>query len=336
MHPMLNVAVRAARQAGRLINRASIDVEALRVTRKERNDFVTEVDKAAEDAIIEILLAAYPTHAIIAEESGVHPARGTVRIPRSQMLREAEHLWIIDPLDGTTNFVHGVPHYCISIALMERGVITQGLVYDPIRNELFTASRGRGAFLNDRRIRVSKRTRIDESLIGTGFPFRMVSELDAYFAILRPVMERAAGVRRAGAAALDMAYTAAGRFDAFFEMGLKPWDVAAGSLLVTEAGGLVGDFAGNASYFESEQIVAGAPKVFSAMIPLLESARRRLDQEAATQATAARVATAEADAAAAMPAPRTGAQAETQAGDPDAAPAEPPRRRLIRRKAAEG
>jgi myo-inositol-1(or 4)-monophosphatase len=268
MHPMLNTAVKAARQAGRLINRASLDSDALQVTRKERNDFVTEVDRAAEDAIIETLLGAYPRHSILAEESGHRPSAGGNR-DRTETLREAEHIWIIDPLDGTTNFIHGLPHYCISIALMERGVITQGLIYDPVRNELFTASRGRGAFLNDRRIRVSKRIRLEESLIGTGFPFRRIHDIDIYLKMLRPVMEKAAGIRRAGAAALDMAYTAAGRFDGFFELGLKPWDVAAGSLLVTEAGGLVGDFNGNASYMESEQIVAGTPKVFSALIPLM-------------------------------------------------------------------
>ncbi len=269
MHPMLNTAVKAARQAGRLINRASLDAEAMLVTRKERNDFVTEVDKASEEAIIGTLLAAYPSHAILAEESGHRPGTGGNRSAQASALKEADFIWIIDPLDGTTNFIHGVPHYCVSIALMERGVITQGLVYDPVRNELFTASRGRGAFLNDRRIRVSKRTRIEESLIGTGFPFRMIGQIDDYLEMLKPVMEKAAGIRRAGAAALDMAYTAAGRFDGFFELGLKPWDVAAGSLLGSEAGGLVGDFSGNASYLESEQVLAGAPKVFSALIPLL-------------------------------------------------------------------
>ena len=273
MHPMLNVAVRAARQAGRLINRASVDVETMQVTRKERNDFVTEVDRASEEAIIETLQSAYPSHAILAEESGHRPGKGG-KVPRADELSQLDHVWIIDPLDGTTNFIHGLPHYCISIALMERGVVTQGLVYDPIRNELFTASRGRGAFLNDRRIRVSRRTKLDESLIGTGFPFRMISQIDEYLAMLRPVMEKAAGIRRAGAAALDLAYTAAGRFDAFFELGLKPWDVAAGSLLVTEAGGLVGDFDGNARYLEGEQVLAGAPKVFSAMIAVLNPGQR--------------------------------------------------------------
>ncbi|MGE0311292.1 MAG: inositol monophosphatase family protein [Lautropia sp.] len=287
MHPMLNTAVKAARQAGRLINRASLDAEAMLVTRKERNDFVTEVDRASEEAIIGTLLAAYPSHAILAEESGHRPGTGGSRGAQASALREADFIWIIDPLDGTTNFIHGVPHYCVSIALMERGVITQGLVYDPVRNELFTASRGRGAFLNDRRIRVSKRTRLEESLIGTGFPFRMIAQIDDYLTMLKPVMEKAAGIRRAGAAALDMAYTAAGRFDGFFELGLKPWDVAAGSLLVSEAGGLVGDFSGNASYLESEQVLAGAPKVFSALIPLLVPGQSHRPQAAAPAAASA-------------------------------------------------
>src|SRR5690606_33837474 len=195
MHPMLNVAVRAARQAGRLINRASVDVETMQVTRKERNDFVTEVDRASEEAIIETLQSAYASHAILAEEAGHRPGKGG-KAPRGEDLAQLDHVWIIDPLDGTTNFIHGVPHYCISIALMERGVVTQGLVYDPIRNELFTASRGRGAFLNDRRIRVSRRARLDDSLVGTGFPLRRISQTAEHLRTLRPAMDRAAGLRR--------------------------------------------------------------------------------------------------------------------------------------------
>lgn len=267
MHPMLNVAVRAARQAGRLINRASIDVETVQITRKDRNDFVTEVDRASEAAIIETLLAAYPNHAILAEESGFRPGKGA---SDEQHWREAEHVWIIDPLDGTTNFIHGLPHYCISIALMERGVITQALIFDPNSNELFTASRGRGAFLNDRRIRTSKRFRLEDSLISTGFPFRRFTDQDQYLTVLRPLVEKGAVMRRTGSAALDLAYTAAGRFDGYFERGLKAWDVAAGSLIVTEAGGLVGDFNGNANYLEAGQVVAGNPKMFSALIPVLQ------------------------------------------------------------------
>lgn len=266
MHPMLNVAVRAARQAGRLINRASVDVETVQVTRKDRNDFVTEIDRASEGAIIETLLAAYPNHAILAEESGFIPGKSA---REDTPLKEVEHLWIIDPLDGTTNFIHGLPHYCVSIALMERGQITQGLVFDPNSNELFTATRGRGAFLNDRRIRCSKRFRLEDALIGTGFPFRPHRNPDTYLDVLRPLVEKGAIMRRSGSAALDLAYTAAGRFDAFFEVGLKPWDVAAGSLLITEAGGLVGDFNGNANYLEDGQMLAGTPKIFSQLVQML-------------------------------------------------------------------
>lgn len=269
MHPMLNVAVRAARQAGRLITRASVDIETVQITRKDRNDFVTEVDRASEAAIIETLLAAYPGHAILAEESGFQPGRfATSDTP----LREVEHLWIIDPLDGTTNFIHGLPHYCISIALMERGQVTQALIFDPNRNELFTATRGRGAYLNDRRIRVAKRFRLEDALLGTGFPFRRQRDEDVRLGILNPLVEKGAIMRRSGSAALDLAYTAAGRFDAFFDMGLKPWDVAAGGLMVIEAGGLMGDFSGNASHLEAGQVLAGNPKLFSQLVSLLQPA----------------------------------------------------------------
>ncbi|MCM5569474.1 inositol monophosphatase [Burkholderiaceae bacterium FT117] len=272
MHPMLNVAVRAARRAGRIINRASLDLDTVKVARKQRNDFVTEVDHASEEAIIDTLLTAYPGHSILAEESG-HSEGGQKGGGRMEQVLQAENIWIIDPLDGTTNFIHGLPQYGISIALMQRGVVTQAVVYDPSRDELFTASKGRGAFLNDRRIRVSRRTKLDESLVGTGFPFRKIDNLDQYLAMLRAVTEKAAGVRRPGAAALDLAYVACGRFDAFFELGLSPWDVAAGSLLITEAGGLVGNFSAEGDYLFAEEVVAGAPKVFSAMIALLRGTR---------------------------------------------------------------
>ncbi len=267
MHPMLNVAVRAARRAGRIINRGSLDLETLAVARKQRNDFVTEVDHASEKAIIETLLTAYPDHAILAEESG-HLVKGVAAGP-GHRIEHAEHVWIIDPLDGTTNFIHGLPQYGISIALMQRGVVTQAVVYDPNRDELYTATRGAGAFLNDRRIRVSRRQKLDEALIGTGFPYRKLDSLEEYLAIFRSLTERAGGIRRPGAAALDLAYVACGRFDGFFEMGLSPWDVAAGSLLITEAGGLIGDFHGEPDYLFSERVVAGSPKVFAAMIALL-------------------------------------------------------------------
>jgi myo-inositol-1(or 4)-monophosphatase len=272
MHPMLNVAVRAARRAGRIINRASLDLDTVKVARKQRNDFVTEVDRASEQAIIETLLSAYPGHAILAEESG-HTVGGQPREGRPDEVREAENIWIIDPLDGTTNFIHGLPQYCISIALMQRGAITQALVYDPNRDELFTASKGGGAFLNDRRIRVSRRARLDEALVGTGFPYRKIEQLDEYLAMMRAVTEKTAGLRRPGAAALDLAYVACGRYDAFFELGLAPWDVAAGSLLVSEAGGIVGDFKAEGDYLFSEEVLAGTPKVFAGMVGVLAGTR---------------------------------------------------------------
>lgn len=264
MHPALNIAVKAALRAGKIINRASNDLDLIKVELKQANDFVTEVDRKAEAAIIETLRDAYPQYGILAEESGATAGKGSA---------DGDYRWIIDPLDGTTNFIHGLPQYCISIALMERGVITQGLVYDPNRDELFTATKGRGAFLNDRRIRVASRTRLEESLIGTGFPFRRIEDLDRYLVMLKAVMQKAAGLRRPGAAALDLAYVAAGRYDGFFEIGLAPWDVAAGSLMVTEAGGLIGDFAGDAKHVFAEEVVAGTPKVFAQLLALLRDAK---------------------------------------------------------------
>jgi len=256
MHPMLNIAVRAARRAGSIINRASLNGGALNVRAKRVNDFVTQVDQAAEEAIIEIVRKAHPDHGFLAEESGKTPG-------------EAEYVWIIDPLDGTTNFIHGFPQYCVSIAVEHRGALAQGVVYDPVKNELFTASKGRGAFLNDRRIRVSKCTRLKESLVGTGFPFKELSRLDLYTGQLRNLIQGSAGVRRAGAAALDLAYVACGRLDAFWEMGLSPWDMAAGALLIQEAGGLVGDFSGEARYLQSGDMSAATPKVFPQLLEAL-------------------------------------------------------------------
>ena len=263
LHPMLNTAVKAARRAGNIINRASLDLDLVKVSAKQHRDFVTEVDHNAEAAIIETLLTAYPDHGILAEESG-----------RSATRKEAgadpDYLWIIDPLDGTANFIHGFPQYCVSIALTHKGQVTQAVVYDPTRNDLFTATRGRGAFLNERRIRVSRRARMDESLIATGFPFKNLEVLDNYLRMFRLMTEQSAGVRRAGSAALDLAYVAAGRFDGFFEIGLAPWDIAAGSLLVTEAGGLMGDFQGNAEdYLFRGDVLAGNPRIFGQMVQSL-------------------------------------------------------------------
>ncbi|GMU50242.1 MAG: inositol monophosphatase [Candidatus Desulfobacillus denitrificans] len=255
MHPTLNIAVKAARRAGGIINRASRDVEQIKVSAKRDKDFVTEVDKAAEAAIIGVLHEAYPDHAILAEESG---ASG-----------DSDFVWIIDPLDGTTNFIHGFPQYCISIAQTQKGVLQHAVIYDPNRNELFTASKGAGAYLNERRIRVSKRVKMNEALIGTGFPFRYFEHVDAYLGIFRDMMHKTAGVRRPGAAALDLAWVAAGRIDGFWELGLSPWDMAAGALLITEAGGLVGDLTGEANYLETGNIVGGNPKVFVQLLQII-------------------------------------------------------------------
>ena len=257
-HPMLNVAVRAARAAGAIINRAALDVEAVRVSQKQVNDFVTEVDHASEKAVIETLLGAYPSHGIWAEESG-----------REHGNAASDHVWLIDPLDGTTNFIHGFPVYCVSIALTVKGKVEQAVVYDPTRNDLFTATKGRGAFLNERRIRVSKRTQLKDCLISTGFPFRPGDNFKSYMNMMGEVMQRTAGLRRPGAAALDLAYVAAGFTDGFFESGLSIWDVAAGSLLVTEAGGLVGNFTGEADFMEQKECMAGNPRIYGQLVPIL-------------------------------------------------------------------
>ena len=254
---MLNIAVKAARKAGNLISRASRDLDLLKVEAKRKNDFVTEVDRAAEAAVIGVLREAYPNHSILAEESGL--TQGS----------QSEFVWIIDPLDGTTNFIHGVSQFAVSIGLKHKGIVTQGVVYDPAKNELFTATRGAGAFLNDKRIRVSKRDRIGDALIGTGFPFSKLDQLDRYIDMFRRITPQCAGIRRPGAAALDLAYVAAGRFDGFWEIGLNPWDIAAGALLVSEAGGLVGDFTGEPGYFDSGEIVAGNAKVFAQLLALV-------------------------------------------------------------------
>jgi len=262
MHPTLNVAIKAARRAGQIINRASLDVGHLKVSVKQQNDFVTEVDKAAEAVIIETLRETYPKHAILAEETG-----------RSGQ-DDSEFQWIIDPLDGTTNFIHGFPQYAVSIAMAHKGVLTHAVVYDPSRNELFTATKGAGAFLNDKRIRVSKRAKLDEALIGTGFPYRVFDHIEAYLAIFKEMTRRTAGVRRPGAASLDLAYVASGRLDGFWEFGLSPWDMAAGALLISEAGGLVGDLAGEANYLASGNIVCGTPKVFAQLLQVIDPHRK--------------------------------------------------------------
>ncbi len=247
---MLNIATRAARRAGDLIVRALDNIDYLTIDTKGRNDFVSEVDRTAEREIIRILRKAYPHHQFLGEEGG-----------RQGKGADEEYLWIIDPLDGTTNFLHGFPQFAVSIALQRRGVIEQAVVYDPLRQEMFTASRGRGAMLNNRRIRVSRQSSLEGALLGTGFPFKQQQHLDAYLNMFRALFRDSAGIRRAGAASLDLAYVASGRLDGFWEIGLKTWDMAAGVLLIQEAGGIVSDFTGGDRYFETGNIIAGTPRM---------------------------------------------------------------------------
>ena len=257
MHPMLNIATRAARAAGDIIVRYVDRLDELNVASKERNDYVSEVDRRAEDAIIRILRKAYPDHGILAEESGIQAGSSD------------EYQWIIDPLDGTTNFLHGFPQFSVSIALSHKGRLEQGVVYDPLRQELFTASRGSGAQLNNRRLRVAQRKGLEGALLGTGFPFKTHEHLEAYLAMFRDLLLETSGIRRPGSAALDLAYVAAGRLDGFWELKLKPWDMAAGVLLIQEAGGIVGDFTGGHKFMQSGNLVAGNPKVFAAIVKKL-------------------------------------------------------------------
>lgn len=256
MHPMLNIAVRAARKAGDIIARSVEHVDRLTVSSKQHNDFVSEVDRRAEQEIIHILRKAYPNHGFLAEESGQQQGD--------------DFLWVIDPLDGTTNFLHGFPQFAVSIALQVKGRLDQAVIYDPMSQDLFTASQGGGAQLNGRRIRVSQRKGLDGALLGTGFPFRQQALLEPYLETFRALFPHIADVRRPGSAALDLAYVAAGRLDGFWEFGLNKWDMAAGALLIQEAGGMVGDFGGGKDYLDSGNIVAGTPKVYEAMLKTLQ------------------------------------------------------------------
>jgi len=257
---MLKIALRAARKAGELIERALERVDVLAIETKGRNDFVTEIDKQSEQEIIYHLRKAYPDHAIRAEESGYNQGK------------DSDYEWIIDPLDGTTNFIHGIPHFAISIACKYKGQVEHAVVLDPIKREEFTASRGRGAALNGRRIRVSPRRGLEGALIGTGIPFSgfAYNNMTPYLASLQEIAGQTAGIRRPGAAALDLAYVAAGRFDAFWEMNLNEWDIAAGVLLVKEAGGLVSDFNGGNSFMDTGHIVCGTPKVFKPVLQIVQ------------------------------------------------------------------
>jgi len=257
VHALLNIAVRAARNAGEIIVRSMNRLESLQITSKGRNDFVTEIDQAAEREIIGHIRKHYPKHSFLAEESG--ETKGA----------DSDTVWIIDPLDGTTNFLHGFPVFSVSIACQHRGKLEHAVIYDPMRQEIFTASRGGGAHLENHRMRVSKQRGLEGALIATGFPYRANMEyIDSYLAMLRAVMENTAGVRRPGSAALDLAYVAAGRVDAFWEIGLKPWDTAAGTLLIQEAGGRIGTLTGGA-YEQGGNLIAGSPKVYAALVELL-------------------------------------------------------------------
>lgn len=260
VHPMLSTAVKSARRAATVIQRASNNLDILKPEQKRPNDFVSEVDRAAENTIIDTLRSAYPDHAILAEESG---ASG---------MGQSDYEWIIDPLDGTTNYLHGYPYYCVSIALAVKGVLTLGVVYDPAHNDLFTAERGGGAFLNERRIRVGKRTQLTDCLVSTGHPHVNTDQLDTDMAMLKAMIQTTVGVRRQGSAALDLAYVACGRTDGYWEMNLNPWDIAAGALLVQEAGGIVTDLDGNEGWLDSGNVVAANPKVMHQMLQTLAKA----------------------------------------------------------------
>ncbi|CAM2986294.1 inositol monophosphatase family protein [Legionella worsleiensis] len=259
MEPLLNIAVSAARQAGEIIIRHMEQIDRLKITEKNSNEYFSEVDIKAEQAIINAIHKAYPEHGILAEESGFQEGDG-------------ESVWIIDPLDGTSNYLHGFPFFSVSIALKIKNRIEHGVIYDPLRHECYAASRGRGARLNDRRIRVSKQTQLSASLLGTGVPFRNMSLAQRYLPTFEALMGKCAGVRRTGSAALDLAYVASGRIDGFWELGLRPWDIAAGSLLVREAGGLISDTHGGDDFLQNGDVVAGTPKVFKTLIQTISPA----------------------------------------------------------------
>lgn len=258
MHPLLNVAIMAARRGGDTLLRSLKKLDKIKVEQKGRNDFVSEADRTAEHAVIETIQKHYPEHAILAEESG---QRG-----------ESEYVWVIDPLDGTTNFLHGFPVFCVSIALLHKGRPEHAVVYDPLRQELFTASRGQGAQLDGRRIRVSKLNNMERALLGTGFPYRDSNfGIEPYLKMLQKALAHTSGVRRAGSAALDLCYVAAGRMDGFWETGLKSWDIAAGALLIREAGGIISGLDGSENFLDTGHVLAGTPKIYSGLARLFSN-----------------------------------------------------------------
>lgn len=316
MHPFLTIAVRAARRAGTIMVRHLDRVQDLKVDLKGRNDFVTQVDRMAEAAIVDVVQRAYPDHAILGEEGGARAGDG-----------QDAYEWVIDPLDGTTNYVHGFPQFGVSIAVRRRGRVEQACIFDPLRQELFLASRGGGALLNDRRIRVSRRQGLEGALLGTGFPVRDKGDFDLYLETFRALSQDTAGIRRAGSAALDLAYVACGRLDGFWEMALSPWDMAAGALLVEEAGGLVGDFVGGADYMRSGNISAGNPRVFKELVqrlrPLTGAPPTKVSRRAEAEAEETPVEAPRASGRATLrrrPAPTPDATEATGADVPGAAP----------------
>lgn len=251
-HPIVNIAVKAARLAGNFILRGQEDIEKLTIIEKAPNDFASQIDRNAEEIIIETIKKSYPQHTILAEETGHMP-------------NDSDITWIIDPLDGTTNFLHRFPQFCVSIAVKQQDKLLHGVIYDPIRDELFTASRGNGAQMNGRRLRVSNLEKMDKALLGTGLPYREFDNFDEYFSYFKALIPQCAGIRRAGAAALDLAYVAAGRLDGFWELGLKPWDIAAGALLIQEAGGWITTLEGNSDFLYASSILAATPKIHQLM-----------------------------------------------------------------------
>ncbi len=263
MQPIMNIAITAARNASRIIVRSIGRIETQHISEKEKNDYVTEVDKASEKEIIATIKKSYPDHHIIAEESGT-------------LAGNENFTWIIDPLDGTTNYIHQIPHYAISIAFQYKGKLEHGVIFDPIRNELFMASRGEGARLNDRRLRVSNNDNLERAFISTGFPFKNPNQFPIYLKLFEQILPKVGGMRRSGSAALDLAYVAAGRFDAFFELNLKKWDLAAGILMIKEAGGLMSDLQGEEHYFNNGNIIAGNPKMFKSLLQII---RRVMNSE---------------------------------------------------------
>ena len=259
MQPIINIAVKAARRAGEIINQSIDRMDTVNISEKSPNNFVTSVDKACEEAIIDVLTYAYPDYSIIAEESGV------------TLGKQRENCWIIDPLDGTTNFIHGIPQFAISIALKQGDHIEHGVVYDPVRDDLFTASRGGGARLNGRRLRVGQCPHISKALLAIGYPHNTGPEgLDNYFKMLKDLTLEGAGLRRLGAATLDLCYVACGRVDGYFESGIHPWDIAAGSLIAKEAGAFVTDFAGGEDYLKQGKIVTGNPRIQQVLLAMLQ------------------------------------------------------------------